>query len=67
MSTLVELVDSLAALNWCGGMLHLSSCNQQALEKNSLKIPQYWRSSTNSSAVVLQFGKGSLRWARGRM
>lgn len=67
MSTLVELVDALAALNWCGGMLHLRSCNQQALEKHSLKMPQYWRSSTNSIAVVLQCGKGSLRWARGHM
>lgn len=66
MSTLVELVDSLAALNRCGGMLHLSSCNQQALRKHSLEMLQYWRSRTNSSAVMLHCGKGCQRRARGR-
>lgn len=66
MSTLAELVESFAALNRCWGMLHLSSCNQQALEKHSLEMLQYWRSWTNSSAVVLHCGKGCLRWAHGR-
>lgn len=60
MSTLAELVEWFVALNRCGGMLHLSFCNQQTLEKHSLEMLQCWRSWTNSSAVMLHCGKGCL-------
>lgn len=36
-----ELVDSLAALNRCGGVLHLGSGNQQAPGKRSLEMLRF--------------------------
>lgn len=60
----LELVDSFAALNGCGGML--SARNQQAPANHPVEILQYWCSSTNSSAVVLQCGMSCQRLARTR-
>lgn len=56
----LELVDSFAALNG------LSARNQQAPANHPVEILQYWCSSTNSSAVVLQCGMSCQRLARTR-